>query len=785
MKHFCFSRGTAFLFILVSLTHCLGCSDTDTSKKPHLSTPRAPSALTATATSTESIALSWEDNADEEEGLYVERRNDDGSFERVVTLGPDHTSFSDSGLAADTHYTYRVQAFNVRGVSAYSNEADARTIAAYDGDDAEAICADSPQLCTTAPLLIETFQSIGVYWNPPPGAAERVVQVTYRPQGATDWMRGHDLWFDTRNEGAIANGPEYRGSIVLLEEGTTYEVGLILYDADQTVLAAALAEVTTWGASFPVVRTVYVDDRHETYTISDSGSDSGYVLYTPSPLAEGIIDVQKNHDYNIEVAGGTHHIIIRGFSLRGARDSGINLATSGSHDIVIEHNDISHWGTVDQEYVYSHIRPKGVDYQAGICSRWTDRSLERVIIQYNTIHDPDTRSLSWAEVHPNGPQGIFLKDTAGRHVIRYNDVYTDYDHAFNDCIGGNNNFSDAGFPNRDSDIYGNYISGCYDDGIESEGSNRNVRIWNNYIDNSYHKLAATVTHNGPLYIWRNVGNRSRYLECPLEPHVRCIPEGETYFEVELCNHPDDPVLFMEVDELPNGHYEIRCRDTSDDIVRTVRTTEVDGCTGPNDRVGIWIPRRMESCEVIKDAQGHVTGFVQAESDVYNRGSFLKTSNNDSWGGGRVYLYHNTQLQQTPQAPNIYRLGSTKGPGRSNDGIYNHIARNNIFTSSLGAVVFDDAGDHDNDYDYNLFTLSDEPEATELQVHGIALDAFTFPEMTISLDIAQGSGSFTCQEGEDAGERLFNFNDGYHGAGPDMGACEIGSVPIRFGVSAGD
>ncbi|MFT3766284.1 MAG: hypothetical protein QM820_12355 [Minicystis sp.] len=71
------------------------------------------------------------------------------------------------------------------------------------------------------------------------------------------------------------------------------------------------------------------------------------------------------------------------------------------------------------------------------------------------------------------------------------------------------NFSDGGFPNRDSDIHGNLIRNCWDDGIESEGANRNVRIWGNYIDQTYVKIAIAVVHRGPLYIWRNVAASSR------------------------------------------------------------------------------------------------------------------------------------------------------------------------------------------------------------------------------------------------------------------------------------
>ena len=68
-------------------------------------------------------------------------------------------------------------------------------------------------------------------------------------------------------------------------------------------------------------------------------------------------------------------------------------------------------------------------------------------------------------------------------MIRHNEIFsTDGSHYFNDGIGGSDNFSTTGFPNADSDIYGNEISHVWDDAIEAEGGNRNVRIWGNYMD---------------------------------------------------------------------------------------------------------------------------------------------------------------------------------------------------------------------------------------------------------------------------------------------------------------
>jgi hypothetical protein len=108
-----------------------------------------------------------------------------------------------------------------------------------------------------------------------------------------------------------------------------------------------------------------------------------------------------------------------------------------------------------------------------------------------------------------GAQGTTFFDTGGNHVFRYNEIYSDNFHQYNDGFGGGSNFSYAGAPNRDSDIYGNRVSECWDDAIESEGANCNVRIWGNDLTNTFVKIAIASVSVGPIYLWRNVAGTAR------------------------------------------------------------------------------------------------------------------------------------------------------------------------------------------------------------------------------------------------------------------------------------
>ena len=89
--------------------------------------PAAPTNLQASAVDHQQINLSWNDNADNEDGFKVERKTEAGSFAQIATTDPNVTSFADVGLQPSTTYTYRVRAFNTAGNSGYSNTASATT----------------------------------------------------------------------------------------------------------------------------------------------------------------------------------------------------------------------------------------------------------------------------------------------------------------------------------------------------------------------------------------------------------------------------------------------------------------------------------------------------------------------------------------------------------------------------------------------------------------------------------------------------------------------------------
>lgn len=352
------------------------------------------------------------------------------------------------------------------------------------------------------PVAIPTFHCIGLYWSPPGGCAEKRVLVRYRREGESGWNEGLPMRYHpiARTDEDLA---DYRGSIVHLVPGANYEMALSLEGTPK----AATITAATWGEDFPVGETVRVASGDAPLAITESGSPGAYRIYDGRGAT---IDVRHKHDSCVTI--NASHVILRGLKVKGAgtpitkRKSAIGaILIEGGHDIVIEDCDISDWGRLNPETGF------GNNSDSAIFSRAAD--VRRLIIQRCKMHHPTCDGSTWYEpVHPThtaGPQCISLFNTAGNHVIRYCEMWSDMDHMYNDIVGGGSNGSFKGAPGHDSDIYGNLVSHCWDDGLEVEGGNRNVRVWGNYITQSMIMIGNAATSIGPLYVWGNVGARSQ------------------------------------------------------------------------------------------------------------------------------------------------------------------------------------------------------------------------------------------------------------------------------------
>ena len=159
--------------------------------------PTAPSNLTATAASASQINLAWTASTDNVgvTGYLVERCSGAGctNFAQIGT--PTSTSFSDTGLTANTSYSYRVRATDAAGnLSNYSNIATATTTGTT-GGTIKFIQGNYavPSSATTVTVTFKAAQTAGnlnvvvVGWN---DASTTVSSVTDTSGNTYAWSRG-------------------------------------------------------------------------------------------------------------------------------------------------------------------------------------------------------------------------------------------------------------------------------------------------------------------------------------------------------------------------------------------------------------------------------------------------------------------------------------------------------------------------------------------------------------------------------------------------------------------
>jgi hypothetical protein len=85
--------------------------------------PTAPTELKVVPVyTTNTMKLTWVDNANNETNYNVERKTGSGSYSLLTILGSNVQQYLDNTVATSTEYTYRVYASNGDGNSGYSNE---------------------------------------------------------------------------------------------------------------------------------------------------------------------------------------------------------------------------------------------------------------------------------------------------------------------------------------------------------------------------------------------------------------------------------------------------------------------------------------------------------------------------------------------------------------------------------------------------------------------------------------------------------------------------------------
>ena len=354
-----------------------------------------------------------------------------------------------------------------------------------------------------------TPHHLGVVWSIS-GDDDRDSQLTleFREAGASTWRPGAVAMPATPDlvvNGSLLGLHYWAASALFLEPDTSYELRLTLSDPDgggaiEVVggTTAAAMRPSTSGRQLLVVPgtsggdgsagnpfqglqtaadsaqagdTFYVAaGLYESFQISASGSPGLPISFVGPGDGEAVID-GADTDIGV-VTVGTYSstpiswVLLEGLTIQNGR---WGIDAQHSSDITIRHNVI-----------------RDVDY--GVINR-RDADWERRQTVCDNVIEGRT---DWPGAGIPGERGIDLRGYG--HVVCHNRVSN-----FGDCVSLQPLSGDS----FGSDVYGNDISRCVDDGIEIDYNRANVRVWRNRVYNARMGVSVQPIRGGPAYIFRN------------------------------------------------------------------------------------------------------------------------------------------------------------------------------------------------------------------------------------------------------------------------------------------
>lgn len=391
----------------------------------------------------------------------------------------------------------------------------------------------------TTPGTIKTYsttQSIGIEW-PITGDANHnaACSTQYRISGSSTWKKALPLFrVDMPSvfygSSAYSKGPfnMFAGSILFLEQNTTYEVKLDILDPDGgstsrtfSMKTRATPVLPTSGRTFHVATGSGGGDgssgnpfkgmaaaeaqatagdifllhagSYGSYTFTKSGSANGqYIAWKAA--GDGQVRFTK--------LSAASYLWIEGLTIANDNSSEIGLSsTNTSTDVVVIRNQIS-------------------GYHYCICAGEASRAwyiADNVIV--------GNHAATESNIDGEGIQ-LFGQD----HEVAHNSITYTSDAI--SCYGGTN-----------CDFYGNDIFDISDDGIEPDYSYANIRAWENRITNAYNSAFSLQPMFGAP--WYFVKNQIFGSTEPLKLRLvdRFLLAQNTFFTMRIWNQEFAQLLF--------------------------------------------------------------------------------------------------------------------------------------------------------------------------------------------------------------------------------------------------
>jgi hypothetical protein len=127
------------------------------------------------------------------------------------------------------------------------------------------------------------------------------------------------------------------------------------------------------------------------------------------------------------------------------------------------------------------------------------------LVERNLVRDPRVGGWPWSATKSHDEEITGISNRGGRgNVVRMNTVQ-----GFFDGLDANDGPADENIA-ADADYFGNTVTGCGDDAIETDTvSGINLRLWGNWFDGNYSGFSVAPIYQGPEYIVYNRITNSR------------------------------------------------------------------------------------------------------------------------------------------------------------------------------------------------------------------------------------------------------------------------------------
>ena len=240
----------------------------DPTDDPSARPPAAPTDLTAVAPRSDSVLLSWTDNADNESAFEVERRADDGEWELLGSTAANATSYADGAVRGEATYAYRVRATNGVGASAYAAVASVVTPAAI-----------KPAAPSDVAFGSAFSDGIEIAWADNSGDEDHF---------EIEWSGGGGEWFVI--DEVPAGTTRYTDEYPVIGTVNSYRIVATREDAEETVLSAPSTEAGVRPITPPVA---WYDDNAGP---NGRGTLSPFATVHDRPLEGSVLGNDEDYD---------------------------------------------------------------------------------------------------------------------------------------------------------------------------------------------------------------------------------------------------------------------------------------------------------------------------------------------------------------------------------------------------------------------------------------------------------------------------------------------------------